>query len=361
MKNFMQKVCLDYTTATNNVKQFACLTTNCYPNEIFYNQWSNITLSNKTQGSDSMTNIYQVKGKPEIKKYITDVFLFNASDAIKTQFKDVDFMTRQAKSTYAQLFDSTTANLYYSLYNFTTVKTLFEIGVKADVVNATGQIDVSPFKQLNAFTQLDENESYVLYKYLVYLSNNTYLQGYTPDIAAFGTITAPKFRTAYNDFVINFGSEIIGLTMFKYLGNGTCADSTLRLFPTKSSSQLCASGQVAPNTKEGVQFWIRLYIGRRQTDIDILTKITSYTMQDFEAEFDSNTTNFNKFISSILDAIGMGRLREDICDHDYNFLCSIHEIAMNQWLNSTFTYPVPDLFINDIQPSYSWVESFKKR
>ena len=359
MNNFMTKVCLDYSTAINNVNTVACISTDCTGKAIFYKQWANVTLSNSTQGSISMTNLPQVKGKPEIRNYINDVFMLNASDAIKTQFKDVDFLKRQPATTYAQLFDSDTANLYNSLYNFTTMKTLFEVGDKI-VANSTGQIDVSSFNVTTTYTQLNENESYVLYKYLVYLSNNTYLLGGSTDVAAFGTSTAPIFRSKYRDFVINFGSEIIGLTLFKYLGNNTWTDAVLRLFPTKSSSQLCSSGAVAPNTKEGLLFWVRLYIGRKQEDIDTLTKYTSYTMKDVEAEFDSDSTNFHKFISSILDALAMGKVRDDICDKDYNFLCSLNEIAMNQWLNSTFTNPVPDLLVNDLKPSNTWVESFQK-
>lgn len=108
-----------------------------------------------------------------------------------------------------------------------------------------------------------------------------------------------------------------------------------------------------------MRFWIRLFIGRRKADLDFLLSTTSFTINDFAADFDSDTSNFNRHLNSVLDAIGMGRIRDNICDQDYNFLCSIHEIAMNQWLSSEFTLRIPPLFKNDYTEHFSWVEAFK--
>jgi len=306
-----------------------------------------------------MTHLTYINGHPEVRLFIRDVFMKNKSEAFTAQFKDADFKSSFTESQYATLFDSDDIALLNSIYNFTTVKTLFELGESIDAKPSETTIDVSSFSALKPYLFLTEKECYVFFKYLQNLSKNTYLQGDTEDLASFASITAPLFKKDLENFEVDFGTHMIGTALFKFLYNDTCAETIQRLFPSKNISRMCASPSISPNTKEGIFFWIRLYIGRRQSDVNLLQSLTSYNLTDFESEFDSNISNFNKYIESILDAIGMGKIRDRICDQDYNFLCSIHELALNQWLLSEFTHNVPALFKNDITPSYSWVESFK--
>jgi hypothetical protein len=86
--------------------------------------------------------------------------------------------------------------------------------------------------------------------------------------------------------------------------------------------------------------------------------MTGYTLKNFENDFDNSNSNFHKHINSILDAIGMGRIKKNICNQDLNFLCSMHEISLNQWLFSEFTLNIPRIFNKDYIPHVSWVEAF---
>lgn len=104
---------------------------------------------------------------------------------------------------------------------------------------------------------------------------------------------------------------------------------------------------------------MRLYIGRRKSDEAVLQDITSYTLADFASEFDDTSSVFHKHVGTIIDAIGMGRLQRNICNQDYNDLCSIYEIGLNQWLNSEFTLNLPTMFKGQFNEHHSWVDTFR--
>jgi len=103
---------------------------------------------------------------------------------------------------------------------------------------------------------------------------------------------------------------------------------------------------------------MRLFIGRRPADLQILTSLTIYDLSSFEDNFDNSESNFHLHVNSILDAIGIGRIRKNLCNYDHNFLCSIHEIALNQWLFSEFTLFPPRLLEDNFNHHESWIDSF---
>jgi len=237
MDAFLLAVCNDRDTADRNVKKSVCITPMCSGHEIFYKQWSNSTLSSKFQNKSSMTHLGYISGTPEMSQFLKDVFFKNTSEAFKELFKTIDFRTRQAEGVFASIFNGDEAELYSSLYNFTTVKTLFEIGEKIDKKGGD-PVDITPFIVLKNYLYINARECYVLYKYLSHLSHKTYLQGGTADIASFTTSTASLFKKEIDSFVIDFGSELISVAFYKYLRNDSCAEAVSRLFPKKSASRI---------------------------------------------------------------------------------------------------------------------------
>lgn len=167
-----------------------------------------------------MNHLNHINGHPEMSVFLSQVFFVNLTDQIKSQFSGVDFMTRTTAFQFAKIFDP--EDLGGSLYNFTNVKTLFEIGDKVDEKSSDAEIDVSKFEPLTKYmTTVEPREAYVIYRYLKHLAANTYLQGKTADIASFATITAPLFKKEIQNFTIDFGSEYIGQALFRYFSAET--------------------------------------------------------------------------------------------------------------------------------------------
>jgi hypothetical protein len=297
-----------------------------------------------------------VNGMTEINLFQTNIFLQGMSDEIKAQFVDTNFTKRHSPQTYSVTFDP--SNLEQSLYNFTMVKRLFEIGDQINSNPASGTIDVSTFDEMTSWLVLDNNECFITYKWLQHIADETYLQGNSSDVAAFATLTAPLLKNEIKNFIAEFGSEYLGRALIRYLGKDSCETAAARIFPDKSTTRLCSNDAVKPNTEEGLRFYIRLWIGRSKADQDFLLTSTSYTLTQFIQDFDDESSQFNLHMNSMLDAIGMGKTLNGTCTQDHNFLCSTHEIAMSQWLFSEFTIRPPPFFQNSFPEHYSWVDSF---
>lgn len=320
LTEFLNVFCADWKTQENKVRAEACISTTCELQEIFYSQWTEGKLSNTSFGSMSMNHFQYIEGEPEVTIFLQNSFIANKSDEFKNQFKTVTFLNNQSRLIYSKLFSQT--DLKNSLFNFDTIKALFDIGMTVDNQTSSGEIDVSPFTKLTStLDYMTEKEAYVLYKYLHKLSNTTYLQGELHDTASFAYITAGLFKSEIEGFIVDFGSEYLGMAINRYFKYETCQGAVVRLFPGKASqyTRFCGD-ETAPQTLDGIKFWIRLYIGRRQSDITILEKVTSYKLSEFIDDFDNESSNFHKIIRSILDSIGMGKIRENICNQDYNQL-----------------------------------------
>lgn len=360
MNDFMTQLCKDWDTARTTVNSYGCVTTDCSPHGIFYEQWASSRLSYNIFGTNSMDHLRDVNGHPEMSVFLPEVFFEGASDSFKEQFATVDFKTRKSESEFARIFSPT--ELFGSLYNFTNVKLMFEIGAKVDEISTAAKIDYSGFEELTRImTTIDNREAYVLYRYLRHLAENTYLQGRSADVAQFSTATAPLMKNEIKNFVIEFGSEYLGQALFRFFNHNTCQEAFLRLFPTKSgnSNRVCSSPKTAPNTLEGLRFWMRLYIGRTRADDAMLQDITSYTLKDFQNEFDESSSNFSRHIHALMTSFTLGRQEKDICNQDFNELCSVYELGINQWLTSEFTMNLPMIFQGFVTPQYSWVDTFR--
>lgn len=300
-----------------------------------------------------------VNGMTEINLYKNQIFLSNKSDEIIAQFTDTTFLNRHSAQTYALTFDP--IDLQRSLYNFTMVKRLFEIGDQIDSNPATGPVDVSSFTEMTSWLVLDNNECFITYKWLQHIASKTYLQGNSSDVAAFATLTAPLLKNEIRNFLAEFGSEYLARGLSKYFTKDTCEVVAGRIFPGKSATRLCSNDAVKPNTEEGLRFYLRLWIGRRGEDQEMLFTTTSFTLVDFLDDFDNQGSQFNLHVKSMLDAVGIGKSLNGTCNQDHNFLCSIHEIGMNQWLHSEFTIRPPPFFQDSFPEHYSWVDSFEIR
>lgn len=236
MTKFLEQLCQDWATAEATVRTYACISQNCEAQEIFHQQWSNSTLSVRSASQESMNHLKHVNGHPEVNLFIRDVFMPNRSESIREQFKDVNFKNNRQPLDYARLFDPD--DLEYSLYNFTIVKTMFEIGEMVDGNSTSTSIEVKLFDSLIAPMYITNKEAYIIYKWLQHLASRTYLQGGTADLASFATITAPLLNQEIENFVTDFGSHYIARVFNKFFKNETCADVTNRIFPGKNTSRL---------------------------------------------------------------------------------------------------------------------------
>jgi len=194
-----------------------------------------------------MSHLDQVFGRPEINIFKREFLFQGESEAIKTQFAGVDFISGGPTAyTYSKTFDPD--DVSQSLYNFTTVKRLFEIGYEVDEARTSTSIDTTKFNQLSGNLHLNKNEMYVAFKWLQHIANTTYLQiqddedlplhQSRTDKAAFGVHTPNLFQSEIESFIIDFSSEYIGRAMAKYFEMDSCVTVVNRIFPDKDSGQL---------------------------------------------------------------------------------------------------------------------------
>jgi hypothetical protein len=258
MNPFLTQFCSDWNKAKDSVNKIACITSNCKSQEIFYKQWSQSALSMNAYGYEGMNHLNHIYGRPEINLFKNEIFLEGKSEAIKEQFKNVDFLEfhqssgneielnslseiefrmLQSEYTYSQNFDPDTISM--SLYNFTTVKRLFEIGMEIDE-STTSTIDLNKFNELTSYLHFDKKEMFLVYKWLQHIASVSYLQISPEDEAplhqsktdksAFGKLTPPLFEAEIQNFMIDFGSEYIGRALYKYFKLDDCATIAKKIF-----------------------------------------------------------------------------------------------------------------------------------
>jgi hypothetical protein len=115
-------------------------------------------------------------------------------------------------------------------------------------------------------------------------------------------------KNEFRDFRALFTSKLISSVAVRYLELDSCREGSNRLFPFTPVNVACSHEELMLNTREGAEFWFRLYIGRSYEDEQTLNRLTGSTLADFDRYFLDDNSDFIMFVNSIFDAIGMGRI-----------------------------------------------------
>ena len=300
-----------------------------------------------------------VTGYPEMYFFYTEKFL--SSDAIRKQYEKVAFYgSTRLEERLIKLF--TEENLRVSLFNATNMKLLFEYGSEIGIDNETGEYETYKMTQLEDFMggKITSNELFAVYAYLVNLIEGTFLRkesdDNTFDKVSMSFALSDVIRNEFEYFRTIFTSKMIGAVAHKYLSLDDCKESFLRLFPRKSASISCDHAVLDITTTHGVEFWFRLYIGRRPEDELLLKELTGKTLADFNEDFISDDSDFVFFTQSIMDGIGMGFL-ETLCLNNENIWCSVQEISFHQMMNGIITKNPPPI-LQSFQSQDNYIDFF---
>jgi hypothetical protein len=261
-----------------------------------------------------------VKGEPEMYKFLNYKFL--KDDSIKRQYRNIDFYgVSSLEKRFVKLFKE--EDMQLSLFNATNMKFLFEYGRLVERNIETGYYEVSPLKPLaqDMNSQFSEEELFAIYSYLVNLIDYTFMQKEKENIGfdkvSMSIVLSRVLRNELRDFRAVFTSKLLAAVATRYLKLDACEESSNRLFPYTPFDVACGHEGLLLNTKDGLEFWFRLYIGRNFEDEQKLKTLTGYSLADLDVYFLDDNSNFIKFTHSIFDAIGMGKLNT-VCKNNDN-------------------------------------------
>jgi hypothetical protein len=287
----------------------------------FYKQWSSASGTRNVMNKLSITDIDPlVKGDPEMYKFMNYKFL--KDDSIKRQYRNINFYgVSSLEKRLVKLFKE--EDMQLSLFNATNMKLLFENGRLVERDIQTGYYEVSPLKPLakDMNNQFSEEELFAIYSYLVNLIDYTFLQKDNENIGfdkvSMSIVLSRVLKNEFRDFRAVFTSKLLAAVAFRYLKLDVCKESSNRLFPYTPIDVACGHEGLLLNTKEGLEFWFRLYIGRNYEDEQKLKTLTGHSLADLDVYFLDDNSNFIKFTHSIFDAIGMGKLNT-VCKNNDN-------------------------------------------
>ena len=287
---------------------------------IFYRQWSSSAGTKNIMGEITMANIDPyITGMPEMEYFFNYKFL--RSEAVRRQYTNIDFFgVPSLEKKFKRLFSDD--DMTVSLFNATNMRYLFEYGKRVDINPTTGYYNVQEMEYLARDMQgFNEEELFAIYAYLVNLIEFTFIrsstQSNTFDKISMALVLTDVLRNEFIDFRAVFTSKLLGAVAHKFLSLDTCEEGSVRLFPNTATRATCKVDELKVNTLEGIEFWIRLYIGRHPNDEQKLKSLTGYTLADFDQYFLDDNSVFTKFTRSLFDGIGVGKL-DKICRKNAN-------------------------------------------
>lgn len=322
LNEFINLFCTDWNNAAKTVDSYLSVGNDKSPEAIFYRQWSSSAGSrNVLDGVLSMAQVDSlISGWPEMNVFYEE--RFKTTDQLRRQFSATFFSGVQSlESRILQLFKED--NMEVSLFNATNMKQLFSFGEKVEIDISTGwyQTELLRPLQLQMNNRFSTEELFVVYKYLVNLINYSYLKVDTNQ-NTFDKIsmafTLPEIlRREFSNFRAIFTSKLVGAVAHRYLSLETCESSSSRFFRHISTNAACNNEALRLNTLAGIEFWLRLYIGRSVEDEKTLTLLTGLTLSNFDEVFLVDESEFILFVRSIFTGIGAGNINT-ICRNNNN-------------------------------------------
>lgn len=287
---------------------------------IFYKQWSSSSGTKNIMDAISMANIDPyITGMPEMNYFFNYKFL--RDEAIRRQYTNINFSgVPSLEKKFLKLFSDD--DLTVSLFNATNMRYLFEYGKRVDRNPTTGYYNVQELEYLaRDMKGFNEEELFAIYSYLVNLIEFTFIRSSTKvntfDKISMAFVLTDVLRNEFLDFRALFTSKLLGAVAHKYLSLDTCEEGSVRLFPNTATRVACNVNELRVNTLEGIEFWIRLYIGRHPNDEQKLKTLTGYTLADYDQYFQDDSSVFIKFTNSLFDGVGVGKL-DKICRKNEN-------------------------------------------